>query len=96
MTTIANTSVKRARSPRSEAAGPDHPELPDVVAVDLVQRAVAPAVERPPRHISQSSGAGIPEHHVGDGREVGGLGVHRNRCERGQDRRQREAHDVHR
>ena len=29
----------------SQASGPDHPDAPHVVAIDLVQRAVAPAVE---------------------------------------------------
>ena len=36
--------------PRSERARPDHAQRPDVVAVDFVERAVAPAVQRPAPH----------------------------------------------
>ena len=82
---------------RAERARPDHPQLTDVVAVDLVERAVAPAVERPAPH-QPLVVARILELRVGDGadsvrflREGGGPG--RNRQGGGDDgaRRQRRA-----
>ena len=50
---------------RGKRARPDHAQLAHVVAVDLVERAVAPAVERPPPHQPVFRG-GILEHGVGD------------------------------
>ena len=52
---------------------PDQPELVDVVPVDLVERAVAPAVQRPPP-VDPVGRIGVGEHCVGDRREVAVLG----------------------
>ena len=71
----ARTSPRRARAAylpdcrrRPQAARPDHPKLRDVVPVDLVERAVAPAVERAPPH-QPVRRIGLLQHRVGDRHE---------------------------
>ena len=59
---------RRLRHARLEPPRPRQPQLADVVAVDLVERAVAPAVQRAPP--AQPVGrVGVLEDRVGDGRE---------------------------
>ena len=66
-------AVVGERSARLEAFGqpsrPDHAQIADVVDVDLVQRAVAPAVQRAPPGQPVAVGR-LLQHGVGDGREV--------------------------
>ncbi len=56
---------------RSKRARPDHAQRPHVVAVDLVERAVAPAVERAAPH-QPVFGCRRLEHRVGDRNEGAG------------------------
>ena len=51
---------------------PDHPQVPDVGAVDLVQRAVTPAVLRP-APVQPALRRGIGQHRVGDRADRGRL-----------------------
>ena len=80
-----------------QGAAPDQPEAPDVVAVDLIERAVAPAVERAAPH-QPLVGARVQQLRVGDRADaVRLLGQDRGRgngCEgqRGDDA----ARDAHR
>ena len=62
----------RLRHPRLEPPGPGELELPDVVPVDLLERAVAPPIEgaSPAQPVGR---VGVLQHRVGDRREV--LGV---------------------
>ena len=53
---------------RPERARPDHPQVADVVPVDLIERAVAPAVLRPAPH-QPVAGRRVLQHGVGDGHE---------------------------
>ena len=50
---------------RPQPAGPDHPEVGDVVAVDLVERTVAPAVQRSAPH-QPLVGTRVEQLRVGD------------------------------
>ena len=62
---------RRLLAAGSHTARPREAQVADVLAVDLVQGAVAPAVERPPPH--QPVGRRrILQHGVGDGDEIGG------------------------
>ena len=54
---------------------PGQPELVNVVAVDLIERAVAPAVQRP-APVDPVGRVGVGEHRVGDRREVAVLRRH--------------------
>ena len=64
------------------AARPDHAEAADVLARDLVQRAVAPPVEGPPPH-RPIGRCRLLQHGVGDRDEVsGGLRPSDGRCRR--------------
>ena len=56
--------------PGSEAPRPDHAQVADVAAVDLVEGAVAPAVERAPPH-QPVVGRRILQDRVGDGGDSG-------------------------
>ncbi len=53
-----------------ERARPDQPQIGDVVAIDLLERAVAPAVERAAPH-QPVAGGRILEHRVGNRHEAG-------------------------
>ena len=55
-------------APRRQRARPDHAQIADVVPVDLVQRAVGPAVQRPAPG-QPVAGGRILEHRVGHGDE---------------------------
>ena len=75
------------------ATGPDQPQLADIVAGDLVERTVAPPVERTAPH-EPVAGGRVLEHRVGHRHELGGrLGVdggsrrrkHPDKPERGQE-----------
>ena len=50
---------------RPEGACPDHPQVADVLPVDLIERAVAPAVERPAPH-QPVARRRVLQHRVGD------------------------------
>ena len=56
-------------APRVEPARPDQAQVADVVRVDLIEGAVAPAVERPAPHEPVVRGGGL-EHGVGDRDEL--------------------------
>ena len=53
---------------RREGAGPHHPQIADVVAIDLIERAVAPTVQRAAPH-QPVAGRRVREHGVGDRNE---------------------------
>ena len=55
-----------------QAARPGHAQLPDIVLVDLIERAVAMLVEGPADH-QPVGGIGIGQHLLGDRLEIGGL-----------------------
>ena len=71
---VQHAAVGERRSllpPGRKPARPDHPQLVHVLAVDLVQRAVAPPVERP-APAQPVFRRRVLEHRVGDGDERGG------------------------
>src|SRR5690606_14605706 len=56
---------RRLLNPRPHRLGPDELEPRDVLPIDLIERAVTPAVERPPPH-QPVGGIGITKHLVRD------------------------------
>ncbi len=75
--------------PRPETARPHHAQVADVAAVDLVQRAVAPAVEGAPPH-QPVVGRRVLQDGVGDGGDPGVLAVRKTAGRREQDRGERQ------
>ena len=93
---VEDAAVRQGRAflaPGRQRARPDHAQIANVAPVDLVQRAVGPAVERPaPRQ--PVAGGGVLEHRVGHRYEVvGGLGL--ARCRNGSEGNG-EGHERHR
>ena len=84
-------------SPLGEGAGPDHAQVADVVAVDLVEGTVAPPVEGAAPH-QPVAGGGVLEHLVSDRHEARvfiGLRHRRERRERNEGKhRERESETL--
>ena len=70
---VQRAAVRDRRSllrSRRESPRPDHAQVAYIVAVDLIERAVAPAVQRPAPH-QPVAVRRILKHGVGDGNELG-------------------------
>ena len=78
-------------APLGEGAGPHHAQVADVVAVDLVEGAVAPTVEGAAPH-QPVAGRGVLQHLVGDRHEVGRRLAVRGRRRQGHDARAEGTH----
>ena len=75
---------------RRQGPRPDHAQVADVVAVDLVERAVAPAVQRPAPHQPVAVRRFL-QHRVGDRHEVRlGGGLRRGRHDGGEEQGEQE------
>ena len=86
---------RRLVEPGAGLPAPDELELIDVLPVDLVQRAVAPAVERAPP-VEPVRRVGVLEHRVRDGCQDARLGAGRGAAQQHEERRPRGAGDPFR